>query len=214
MGMCASQGRLLTLVSLKSDCELQAQKINNDREALARAEEKLMTEYTDKINNKRLTVKVEGNDVNLTPANLIKANYGIIYKGKECLTEKEIKEAFNNNSKLGEVGEVKNALQFAILNGDAMLIKLDGSGKKAKDAKEEGYSAISAVSEQYYEDDDAAAKSTYDLEMKKVQQKDKKLELQLEQIETRHKTYETEIQSVQQVISKNIEGSYKTFNQG
>ena len=60
--MCASQARLLTITAKKSDLELQAQKINNDRETLARQEEALMLEYTDATGNRKLQLRVLDNN--------------------------------------------------------------------------------------------------------------------------------------------------------
>ncbi len=210
MGMCASQARLLTLTSLKSDCELQAQKINNDREALARTQEKLMTKYTDKINNKKLTVRVTNNDGvvnydNLTAENLFKAGYTVVIDGKEYKKA----DALDSKYKKSTVGEVNNALQAGIINGDIILKKKNSA---TGIMEEVSYSAESAIVEDYYDADDAAAKAEYDAEMSKTQRKDKSLELQLEQIETKHKALETEIASIQKVITSNIENTYNTFS--
>ena len=58
---------------------------------------------------------------------------------------------------------------------------------------------------------DGAAVATYDVESAEAQAKDKTLELKLKNLENEHKAVETEIESVQKVITKNIEGSFKTF---
>ncbi|MBE7704244.1 MAG: hypothetical protein E7Z90_00360 [Cyanobacteria bacterium SIG29] len=59
--------------------------------------------------------------------------------------------------------------------------------------------------------DDAAAEAKYEAAMKDLQQKDKLLELRLEQIQTEQNSVETEIESIKGVISKNIEDSFGTF---
>ena len=43
------------------------------------------------------------------------------------------------------------------------------------------------------------------------QQKDKELELELQQIQSEHNAIETEIDSVKKVIEKNVDKSFKTF---
>ena len=58
---------------------------------------------------------------------------------------------------------------------------------------------------------DGAAVATYDVESAEAQAKDKTLELKLKNLENEHKAVETEIESVQKVITKNIEGSFKIF---
>jgi DNA repair ATPase RecN len=45
-----------------------------------------------------------------------------------------------------------------------------------------------------------------------MQQVDKSLEMQLRRVDTQHQAVQTEIESVQKVISKNIEMSFKTFS--
>ena len=47
--------------------------------------------------------------------------------------------------------------------------------------------------------------------MSKLQNKDKQLELDQDRIETEHNAIQTEIESVESVIKKNIETSYKIF---
>lgn len=63
-------------------------------------------------------------------------------------------------------------------------------------------------------DDEAATKAEADYTAKtaEIQSKDKKLELNLKQIDTEHSALQTEFDSVKKVIDKNIERSFKTFN--
>ena len=45
-----------------------------------------------------------------------------------------------------------------------------------------------------------------------IQLQDKKLELQLEQLDTERTTITTEIEAVQKVLGENIDRTYKVFN--
>ena len=45
-----------------------------------------------------------------------------------------------------------------------------------------------------------------------IQQQDKSLELELKHLETEHSAVDAEIESVKKVISKNVDGSFKTFS--
>ena len=45
-----------------------------------------------------------------------------------------------------------------------------------------------------------------------VDAKETKLDLKLAQIDTQHNALQTEYDSIKQIVSKNIERSYKTFN--
>ncbi len=69
----------------------------------------------------------------------------------------------------------------------------------------------SHISNVYDTSDDAAAEAKYEAAMKEVQKKDKILELRLEQVQTEENAVEKEIDSIKQVIDKNIEDSFKTF---
>ena len=67
------------------------------------------------------------------------------------------------------------------------------------------------ITEIYDTSDDAAAESEYEADMRELERRDKLLELRLEQVQTEEKAVETEIESVKNIIKKNIETSFKTF---
>ncbi len=69
----------------------------------------------------------------------------------------------------------------------------------------------SSISEVYDTSDDAAAEAEYEAEMTKLEKRDKILELRLEQVETQQSSVEKELESIKQVIDKNIEDSFGTF---
>lgn len=61
-------------------------------------------------------------------------------------------------------------------------------------------------------------KATYDYQVERINQEtrqiqaqDKSLELKMKQLDTEHNAVQTEMEAVQKVITKNIEGSFKTF---
>lgn len=67
------------------------------------------------------------------------------------------------------------------------------------------------ITEIYDTSDDAAAESEYEADMLELERRDKLLEMRLEQVQTEEKAVETEIESVKNIIKKNIETSFKTF---
>lgn len=69
----------------------------------------------------------------------------------------------------------------------------------------------SSISEVYDTSDDAAAEAEYEAAMTELQKRDKLLELRLEQVQTQEKAVEKELESVKEIISKNIDDSFKTF---
>lgn len=88
--------------------------------------------------------------------------------------------------------------------------------EQAKPDAEDGWDSISwqgssAITQVYDTTDDAAAKAEYEAAMMDIQKKDKMFDLRLEQVQTEESAVEKEIDSVKQVISKNVENGFGTF---
>ena len=66
--------------------------------------------------------------------------------------------------------------------------------------------------ESYYTDDDAAAEAEYKRETASIQVKEKRLQMELNQVEAQQKACDTEIDSVKKVMDKNIERTFKVFS--
>ena len=73
-------------------------------------------------------------------------------------------------------------------------------------------SANTGFTESYYTDDDAEAEAEYKRETAAIQVKEKRLQNDLQQVESQQKACETEIDSVKKVIEKNIEKTFKVFS--
>lgn len=56
------------------------------------------------------------------------------------------------------------------------------------------------------------ARSNYEKQVKEIDIKESKLDLTLSQIDSQHHALKTEYDSVKQIVSKNVERSFKTFN--
>ena len=69
----------------------------------------------------------------------------------------------------------------------------------------------SFIDDLLYEDNDSAAEAEYTRDTETIQSQDKALEMRLNQITTEQKAIETEMESVKNVIKKNVESSFKTF---
>ena len=79
------------------------------------------------------------------------------------------------------------------------------------------YEPISASSsadfdENYDTTDDARAEAEYNREMSQIKRKETALDLEAQQIETQHSAVSTEIESVQNLVKKNSESSFKYFS--
>lgn len=70
-------------------------------------------------------------------------------------------------------------------------------------------SQLFSVSASY--DPNTVEAKTVQARIERLQQVDKMLEMRLKQVDTQHQAVQTELDAVQKVISKNIEGSFKTF---
>ena len=64
----------------------------------------------------------------------------------------------------------------------------------------------------YYTDDDRAAEAEYNTKTASIQVKEKRLQNDLNQVQTQQKACETEMDSVKKVLDKNIERTFKVFS--
>lgn len=100
-------------------------------------------------------------------------------------------------------------LQDMLTSGEWSLQQVDAENEDEWTNVE--WQGTTSISEVYDTSDDAAAEAKYQSAMTAIQKQDKMLELKLEQVQTEQSAIEKEIESVKNVISKNIESSFKTF---
>jgi len=101
-----------------------------------------------------------------------------------------------------------NWLDTQLKNGGAFLEKFDATSQKFVDTDT---TSSSEISEQADNSNTAAIEAKYDADMQAIQTKDKRLDLNIKQLDTEHQALQTEMDSVKKVIDKNIESSFKTF---
>lgn len=186
MGLSASQLRLLALTGRKSDLELQGQQINQRRLQLAYQMEQISDDYTRKISNRNLFVDVTGdNDWEQATVEALNELGYTVLSSEDGL---EIDDTIS--AELLERGLREGTLQIA---GDI------------------DWRTSTSFKDSYDETDDVQAEALYESAVTKVETKDKRLELELQNIDTQHSAVQTEIEAVNKVIDKNIEMSFKTF---
>lgn len=100
-------------------------------------------------------------------------------------------------------------LQQMLTSGEWTLQQIDTTN--ADEWANVEWQGTSSISEVYDTSDDAAAEAEYQSAMTELQNMDKILELRLEQIQTEQSAVEKEMESVKNIISKNIESTFKTF---
>ena len=160
------------------------------------------------------------------------SNYQIYLKKDEETGEWEIPQDMDGNNLLSIDSTTGKAVigekEYDILDGSKYL----NDGKVLQNAIMNGVLFLSNPSEQvdgisisnleantemrYVEDtsDDAEAESKYEYETARISRQDNMLEMELKQLETQHEAIMKELESVQEVISNNIERTFKLFNNG
>ena len=191
MGMAASQARLLTLTARKSDLEFRAQQITNSEMILAMQTEVAAKEYSNAMSNTKYQVNTYTSDsdkqtvwADMTAEQL----FGVM--------------GYGMRSDNGEKITLQNYEEL-LANGDSMAQKIQQSGMVVKDEN---------ITTTYDTSDDAAAQAKYDQKMARIEVKEKQLQIDLEQIKNQQKACDTEIDSIQKIIDKNIERTFKVFS--
>lgn len=108
-----------------------------------------------------------------------------------------------------------DSFQNAIQNGVYYFATLERDDEtKESYFNTEGWDTLGggAIGEEYDKSDDAAAQAEYDTIQSRIQTQDKKLELRLDQLESNRQAIQTEIESVEKVVSDNIEKSFNIFS--
>ncbi len=196
MGLAASTSRYLMLFARKSDIEFRGQQINQARLGLATQSERIAKLFSDKMSNRNLQVRVDGSDQAMSGANLSLVNLKALY-------------AANN----GEVptGITPAALEEGLRNGSIYLQYINNPESPEPPTGVVDWRSNTALHDRLYTEDDEAAAAMYEAESAALHSKDKKLEVELKNIEIQHSAVQTEIDAVKKVIDKNIEKSFKTF---
>lgn len=242
MGLAASQARLLLLTSRKSDLEYRAQQITNSLMILAQQTETVAREYSVKISNQTVIYQGADKDqttTTLTAATFKdefegaytlwykpegskefvewKAQYGNYYinANGEKITEAEYtrlqetdKEKANEYSKTNETYVSNNYSGPEILEGynNGTIVIKNAKGEVVDLNGNNGFVTT------YYTDDDKAAEAEYNTKTASIQVKEKRLQNDLNQVQTQQSACDTEIDSVKKIMDKNIERTFKVFS--
>lgn len=119
------------------------------------------------------------------------------------------KNYYDSQSGLGDI----NYMQDCLRNGRYMLQRCvqDENTVDGWRWSDLSWDSASNITDSYYTEDDAAAKAKYDRIQSEIQAQDKKLELELDDIESQRSAVTTEIESVEKVINENIESTFNAF---
>lgn len=212
MGLAASQTRFLTLTARQHDIEYQAQQISNSRLQLSTQLEKIATDYTNSIADRNLfTSNIPPSQYQqVNSSNLASAGFQVFVVGQNVLFDDYIPAA----------GEIKKSLEDGIRDGTYVLLKqanpfsqsiMTNPASLTGNYEAVDWRQVSQIYDDLFTANDAKAEDEYDRQIAQVQQKDKKLTLQMQRIETEHKAIESEMEAVKKVIQQSTEGAFKTF---
>ena len=233
MGFAASQARYLLLTARKSDLEFRAQQITNSEMILAMQTEEIAREYSMKLSNQTIRYQTgEGGIAELTAANFNaltgltlqelgedgqwhnwQANNTKTYVG---LDGSEIDEETYNALSSDEKGNYSLSQEIGgNYNGLQLLQGFNNQTLRVVNAAGEEQDFINANTNTvvgYDTSDDAAADAEYRQKTAALQVKEKRLQMELQQVEAQQKACETEIDSVKKIMDKNIDRTFKVFS--
>ena len=241
MGLAASQARLLLLTARKSDLEFRAQQITNAEMILAMQTEEIARTYSNKLSNQTLRYidQASQTEIEVTAANL--SNLSATGMKLQLLDDNgEWQDWVSDGTKTvtgyqNEDGEVITIDQYNILEdkdkdnykeiyvmnnetnnykGPQILEGINGGTMRIVTSAGQEVDAINGTgfSVGYNTADDAAADAEYRSKTAAIQIKEKRLQMDLQQVETQQKACDTEIDSVKKVMDKNIERTFKVFS--
>lgn len=229
MGMAASQARLLTLTARKSDLEFRAQQITNSEMILAMQTEVAAKEYSNAMSNTKYQVNTYTSDsdkqtvwADMTAEQLFGVmGYGMRSDNGEKITLQNYEELLANGDSMaqkiqqsGMVVKDENGANAWTKSASVTKFFLTtvGGGLLNADGNDTSISGDENITTTYDTSDDAAAQAKYDQKMARIQVKEKQLQIDLEQIKNQQKACDTEIDSIQKIIDKNIERTFKVFS--
>ena len=239
MGLAASQARLLLLTARKSDLEYRAQQITNSLMILAQQTETVAREYSVKISNQTIIYQGADKDQTVTKvsASTLSDIGGDAYTLKVYDESQDRYVEWQPKYKDGYVrddGKVITEEQYEQLTPEQQaaythkqnaIISNDYNGPELLEAYNNGSIIIVDRNGQevdlnsnvgfvttYYTDDDKQAEAEYNTKTASIQVKEKRLQNDLNQIETQQSACDTEIDSVKKILDKNIERTFKVFS--
>lgn len=222
MGLSASQARFLMLTGQQSDLEYQAQQITNQRMLLANETKQAAEAYNAAIDNTVLVFRgYDKNEYSLTYSSLIAPTtdnppglgmYLTNDLGKKVVADKsEIPDGADVNDYIVD-NDLKKYEHFARALKEGIYFISTDNPKAGEMPIQNSLSEMALVSEIYDTTDDARAEAKYTEATEKLNDKDKDLDLALDNINTKHEAIQTEIESVQKVMEKNIETTFNIFS--
>ena len=240
MGLSATQSRMLTLTARMSDLELKAQRTQEAKIRLAEQSTEASKAYMDALNAQTLkfnyysTGSVPATIRNITASGVYRIadakGNSFVYIDEDYLRQNNLVGLYNKDGEKLPLG------QWYIQDGKGEFWTPDGIDQHCMDDtdwlfeqlqlanlyiqkfdNEKGWEDFSYTSSSLFttEDDDshlAQAEAEYEFTMAQIQEKDKKFDLELENIQTEHSAVKQERDSINTIIDDNIKSSFNVFS--
>lgn len=203
MGLSASQARLLLLTARKSDLEYRAQQITNSLMILAQQTEEVARQYSIKISNQTIMYQSADKDQSTTK---------ITASAIDDLATGGVFSLWVLDQESGEMKPWDESM--GDYTGPEILDGMNNGYMEIRDAdgKAINLSSTNNFVSTYYTDDDKAAEAEYNTKTASIQVKEKRLQNDLNQVQTQQSACDTEIDSVKKIMDKNIERTFKVFS--
>ncbi len=185
---------------LEADEEMQGKFQGTQEATLVGTKDKIPKTETTSMNGDNVTLEGSDGKYSLTQNGVVVQRYVV----DETLKYGSTDASGNTDG--------PNYLQDCLRNGKYLIEKAQKSSDDGEIKwRGQSWDTLSNVQDSYYTDDDDRAKAKYDRLQNQLQAQDKKLELELNNIEAQRSAVSTEKESVEKVINENIEGSFNTF---
>lgn len=217
MGLGASQARFLTLTARKTNIEFQGQQINQQRTTLSNQSSNM---YSQMLNIQVPTMpskdQFQKTVYSVSNFDSISGDARIATITKSKTTDGSAKYTIILSYTKDDETVTKTYSDIELsIGSNARITALVYGGKSY------AVSAGSEYDEEAYEDAENEYKyqnilyeqrlNTINASLSILQDEDKKLELRLKQLDTEQNAVKTEMDSIKEVIKKNIETTFKTF---
>ena len=213
MGLAATQTRFLSLTARKSNVEYQGQQINQQRTVLSNKSANMYSEML------TLAVPVPPSTADFTS---VQYQFSI---GDKTYQTSSITFGTDGANAVYTAERINSTISETITSGNNASVSLDVYGRvTAINDGTETYPVtkiIEVTDNKAYEDaynQYLYKQYLYEQEIESInaktaiiQQEDKALELQLNQLDTEQNEIKTEIEALDKIIGDNVESSYKTF---
>ena len=201
MGMSASQARLLSITSRMSDVEFKSEQISQSKIRMSQESQKVTAEYNEALSKQLVNYKYLNGEnnfetVTLTPAYIAQnyATLGIkLYKSNGT-------EFTDTESKL-----TATDLYDMISNGQVYIKDLN-TGDRVDIFTNTSYRTS------YDDNEMRKAEANYEAELAKINQKEKMLDFELDNLQTEHNALKAEMDSIKSLIKNNVEKSFNIFS--